>query len=160
MEHLLQNRMYFAPPCAIQPVDSDGNCQWKALSWACFGTDQKYAQIRHRVCNEIKNNWQHYKGFILDSDSYLQKMSKDGTWGDHCTLNAFCNVYEQHVLVLDARNESPMMLEPTRNKNNVKASQWVVIVYDHIKMHYSSVHPYYASPTSLFLRKLKSHHLP
>ena len=157
MEEVFNNRMYFSPPCGVQRIDTDGNCQWKALSWACFGTTNNHAQIRHRVCAEIQNNWSHYKDFVLDQESYVQKMSKQGAWGDHCTLNAFCNVYEQHVLIM-CKGQPPLMIQPTRNVHGIKANQWLVVVYDHGSMHYNSVNPYYASPTSLFIRKTKSNH--
>ncbi len=150
----LADRMHFSPACSIHPIDSDGNCQWKALSWACFGDTHHHVQIRNRVCNEIRTHWSHYKDFVVNADTYVHEMSKIGTWGDHCTLVAFCNVYDQHLLVM-RNNQEPIMVQPASTNTDVKASQWIVVVYNQVKNHYSSVYPYYASPTGLFLGKVR-----
>lgn len=142
----------------MQRIDTDGNCQWKSLSWACFGDTTHHAQIRSRVCKEIQNNWSHYKYFVTNSDTYVQKMQMLGTWGDHCTLTAFCNVYNQHVLLLRV-NDTPVLIAPSNAADrHVKANEWLVLVYDRSAMHYCSVTPYYSSPTSSYLREVQSKH--
>lgn len=157
MDKKLNNSLLFFPPCRVHPIDADGNCQWKSLSWACFGTPKYHQKIRNRVCIEIETNWSHYGDFIVDEakENYVRHMSKAGSWGDHCTLAAFCNVYHQFVLLMDFDNP-PVMVKPRQEKKKVKASEWLVITYDNSKMHYSSVDPYYSSPTSKFLRRISS----
>lgn len=127
------------------------------MSWACFGTTEYHAQIRNRVCSEIQSHWDFYNEFILDEErkNYLANMRKTGTWGDHRTLQAFCNVYNQHVCLMDLEGK-PILVKPSKEKKNVKASEWLVITYDKYSMHYDSVDPYYSSPTAKMVRRAQS----
>lgn len=142
-------RFGFVPPCDVSSIDADGNCQFKALSKSCFGTDNRHLRIRRTVCDYMEQNWDHYKESVT-TPNYLQRMRTAGTWGDHLTLDAFANAYDEQVIVMRA-NDTPNLIQPRTSAKNHK--DWKAVVYS--GSHYSACDPWFATPTQQYIEKWK-----
>jgi hypothetical protein len=74
-----------------QEMVDDGNCQFRALSSECYGTQRWHVAIRNRVVDHMLRNSDDFEIYFADRrafDSYLSSMRETGTWGDELTLRA------------------------------------------------------------------------
>mmetsp|Transcript_30332 Transcript_30332/g.70546 ORF Transcript_30332/g.70546 Transcript_30332/m.70546 type:complete len:144 (-) Transcript_30332:132-563(-) len=70
-----------------RPVRGDGNCQFRALADQLYGSEEHHATIREQVVQQLQVRAERYCGFVPGSfKGYLAEMARDGTWGDHVTL--------------------------------------------------------------------------
>jgi hypothetical protein len=91
----------------------DGNCMFRALSHQLLQVDQTeqgYAEVRARVCQEISQNSDNYKPFISESfDLYLERMQRDKFYGGNIELVAFSRAYNRNVYVFQV-NSPPWLI--------------------------------------------------
>jgi hypothetical protein len=45
-------------------VEKDGNCLFRALSFAIYENQTKHFLIRNQVVDHIINNWEQYENFL------------------------------------------------------------------------------------------------
>ena len=145
-------QLSFCPPCSAGRTDADGNCQFKALSTSCFGTDNRHLRIRRVVCDYMERNWDKYKESVTTSD-YVDRMRRPGTWGDHLTLDAFCNAYGENVIVMRPDGSPTLLQSRTGASSN---GDWKAIVYSASRHHYTCCDPWFATPTSQYIEKWKA----
>ncbi|KAG5515545.1 hypothetical protein RHGRI_036551 [Rhododendron griersonianum] len=70
-------------------IQGDGNCQFRALSDQFYRTPEHHKFVRQEVVNQLKSCPEVYEGYVpMAYGDYLKKMSKNGEWGDHVTLQA------------------------------------------------------------------------
>lgn len=72
-------------------VKTDGNCQFRALSYQLYESEDKYGHVRKIVCDQMQEHHKLYKDYICDEDwtRFMNRMRRDCEWGDHVTLQAF-----------------------------------------------------------------------
>ena len=82
----------------VEPVAGDGHCQYRSLAFFLDGSDARHADVRRRVCAFLEQHAKHYAPFVHDEPwgAYLSRM-KTCAWGDHLTLQAFCDCYGRSV---------------------------------------------------------------
>ena len=79
----------------------NGNCQFSAL---CFllqriGVHRSPQSLREEIVRDLQENPDNIEGIPLELyaavpwETYLSQMVKDGTYGDHITLQAAANIY-------------------------------------------------------------------
>ncbi|KAK9842213.1 hypothetical protein WJX81_000852 [Elliptochloris bilobata] len=91
-------------------VKGDGNCQFRALSDQLYGTGAHYAALRQLAVEQLAACSQWYSEFVAgDYHSYLSGMARDGTWGDHLTLQAVADRLGLRIVVLSTFEESPVI---------------------------------------------------
>ncbi|KAG1354944.1 putative RuBisCO large subunit-binding protein subunit alpha, chloroplastic [Cocos nucifera] len=89
-------------------VQGDGNCQllqrcdtFRALSDQFYRTTEHHKFVRQQVVNQLKSHPEIYDGYVpMAYDEYLKKMSKNGEWGDHVTLQAAADSYGVRIFIL------------------------------------------------------------
>ena len=81
------------------PVSGDGSCQFRALSYAMWGSDERHGEVRRKVCDQLEKEHATYSPYVIDESwaSYLKRMHDHSTWGDHLTLQAFADAYKRPV---------------------------------------------------------------
>ena len=70
-------------------MEDDGNCQFRALSAECFGTQEWHQGIRRRVADHIAAHDADFRPFFSGAeafDEYVSHMRESGTWGDELTV--------------------------------------------------------------------------
>lgn len=81
-------------------VPGDGNCQFHSLS--VFFDSYDHSAMRQIICKFIHRNKTIFQEDILNLgydnvDKYILEMSRNGTWGDGITLQAFCMIFRVNV---------------------------------------------------------------
>mmetsp|Transcript_123212 Transcript_123212/g.218252 ORF Transcript_123212/g.218252 Transcript_123212/m.218252 type:complete len:382 (+) Transcript_123212:56-1201(+) len=85
----------------IRPVAADGNCQFRALSAQLCGDEEHHATLRARVAAQLRERRERYENFVHESyDQYVDRMSRNGEWGDNVTLQAASDVLGCEIRVL------------------------------------------------------------
>lgn len=71
-------------------VEGDGNCQFRAVSDQLYGEQEHHGLVRSMCVDQLLCAAERYRDYVLAEsfDGYVQKMSMDGEWGDHVTLQA------------------------------------------------------------------------
>merc|ERR1712039_497278 len=82
-----------------QKVIGDGNCQFRALSVVLFGDEDHHVMIRQSIVEQLRLMHERYEGFVHEPfDEYLERMARDGSWGDHVTLQAAADIFACAVI--------------------------------------------------------------
>jgi hypothetical protein len=72
----------------------DSNCtppipQFRALSDQLYQTPDHHEFVREQIISQLKTNRDAYDGYVpMAYDDYLEKVARNGEWGDHVTLQA------------------------------------------------------------------------
>ena len=148
MQHCLESWDVIYPSASLKRIAADGNCQFRALSWALYGTEDRHRDVRVSVCDYMHRNIARYVQYMVDAAAYVSGMRRQGTYGDRVSLQAFCDAYRSNVMVV---SENAVSLVNARRKS---PASYLVVTY-HNGCHYNAVTPYHASPTPHFLRQLR-----
>ena len=137
-KHLLAQRLSFRRLQTVETV-ADGNCQFRALSYELFGTDEHHVKVRTVAVAWLAEHGATYSGFVGDEAEwweYLGRMREPGEWGDELTLRAVSDAYGVvlHVITSE-RDYFNILYEPkvARPPNRHAFLAYVAPV------HYSSV---------------------
>lgn len=92
------------------PVKGDGNCQFRALAQQLHGGEDPHRSVRARVLQQLKVNADHYAPFVHEPFArYLERMARDGEWGDHVTLQAASDTFGVQINVFTDMPEAPLV---------------------------------------------------
>jgi len=96
----------------LRPVEADGNCQFRALSVQLCGDEAQHAVLRKRVTQHLRDRRERFEGYMLgEFEEYLERMERDGEWGDNVTLQAASDILSRDILVLTDRAGTSELLE-------------------------------------------------
>ncbi|CAE8640257.1 unnamed protein product [Polarella glacialis] len=99
----------------LRPVMADGNCQFRALSAQLFDfSEAQHEKVRELVVGQLRAKPTWYEGYVQGCyDEYVERLAKNGEWGDHVTLQAASDVLgcEIHVLT-DLPGSACVELQP------------------------------------------------
>ncbi len=120
--------------------EGGGNCLFHTLS-----THLKidYKQLRYDSVNYIINSWERFKDFALNPITllpfcskieYEEYMKKDGSWGDHLSLLALCELYQVNAILIISENNK--ISEPI--KINVGSDINILIRFNS-EFHYEAI---------------------
>lgn len=85
----------------------DGNCQFRSLSWALFGTPKHYSRIRKTAIDYMQRNRNYFQAFLGEEFRvYVQMMSHDQVWGDELTLRAICEAFGICINVITSEHDN------------------------------------------------------
>ena len=86
-----------------QPVSivGDGNCFFRSVSHQLYGTEDCHPQIRALAIQQLINFPEYFVEYITEQSwlSYLQNMSRLGTWADHIVIQAVANTNNLRINV-------------------------------------------------------------
>ncbi|XP_060201508.1 OVARIAN TUMOR DOMAIN-containing deubiquitinating enzyme 12-like isoform X1 [Lycium barbarum] len=119
-------------------VQGDGNCQFRALSDQFYRTPEHHKFVRQQIVTQLKAHPEIYEGYVpMAYDEYLKRMSENGEWGDHVTLQAAADSYGVKVFVLTSFKDTYYIeILPKDQKSNrvIYLSFWA-------EVHYNSIYP-------------------
>eukprot|EP00933_Yihiella_yeosuensis_P073086 TRINITY_DN8165_c0_g2_i1.p1 TRINITY_DN8165_c0_g2~~TRINITY_DN8165_c0_g2_i1.p1 ORF type:complete len:190 (-),score=26.30 TRINITY_DN8165_c0_g2_i1:22-591(-) len=117
-----------------RPVHGDGNCQFRALADQLYGSQDHHASVREQVVDQLESFSERYQGFVPGKFAdYVQEMAKDGTWGDHVTLQAVADALGVRIHVLtDHLSDAFIEVVPREQKSSkvLKLSFWAEVHYN------------------------------
>ncbi|EPS67633.1 hypothetical protein M569_07143, partial [Genlisea aurea] len=119
-------------------VEGDGNCQFRALSDQFYRTPEHHKFVREQIVNQLKWWPEIYEGYVpMGYERYLEKISKNGEWGDHVTLQAAADFYGIKILVITSFKDTCYIeILPA-----VQKSQRVIFLSFWAEVHYNSIYP-------------------
>ncbi|KAK8947901.1 hypothetical protein KSP40_PGU015657 [Platanthera guangdongensis] len=119
-------------------VQGDGNCQFRALSDQFYRTPEHHKFVRQQVLEQLESHPRIYEGYVpMEYKEYLQKISKNGEWGDHVTLQAAADSYGVKIFVLTSFKDTcyiEIMPVDEKSKRVIFLSFWA-------EVHYNSIYP-------------------
>lgn len=122
---------------SIQAVESDGNCQFRAVSHQLYGSTQHHALIRSTVIAYLDLERDYFAQFVIDGlekfDEYLQYKSKNGAWGDDVELQAVSEIYSRPIEIYAYGNT------PLRTFHEVSNGRGALRLAYHGGSHYNSI---------------------
>jgi hypothetical protein len=96
---LMKERLCFLNLRMVE-MDDDGNCQFRAISYELFGSQQHHHVVRTRIVTHLRAH-SHMFSFYVGEDEewlrYLEKMSRKQTWGDELTLTAASQAFHVNI---------------------------------------------------------------
>ncbi|CAL6435044.1 unnamed protein product [Bathycoccus prasinos] len=139
-ERQLLRRRLFWRGLRENEVDGDGNCQFRAIADQLYGSSDRYAEVRANIVEHLRSNSSRYSAFVPDSyDTYIEKVGRDGTWGDHLTLQAASNVYRLEIRVYTSYDRNwERVIRPT-DDGDIRGTPIQLSFY--AELHYNSVYP-------------------
>ncbi|GAB5591375.1 hypothetical protein Unana1_06275 [Umbelopsis nana] len=80
----------------------DGNCLFRALSDQYYGTDKHHAEIRHKICQFLRENEGSYQMFVEDDQTFswhVDNMENLGVFGGNMELAAFAKLEKVDIKI-------------------------------------------------------------
>ncbi|TVU30252.1 hypothetical protein EJB05_21862, partial [Eragrostis curvula] len=123
---------------AEHKVKGDGNCQFRALSDQLYQSPDHHEFVREQIINQLKSNRDAYDGYVpMAYDEYLDKVSRNGEWGDHVTLQAAADKYGVKIFVMTSFKDTCYIeIQPKVQKSNK-----VILLSFWAEVHYNSIYP-------------------
>ena len=85
----------------ITDVERDGNCFFRCLSQALYGSEEKHREIRRAIVQTLEKGEelfsQHVDG---DYSDHVQKMSENAVWATQAEIFAASATYDMDIFVL------------------------------------------------------------
>jgi len=118
-------------------VRGDGNCQFRALADQLFSDQERHAEIRGAVVDQLQRDADAYSVFVgEDYGSYVRDMSRQTTWGDHITLQAAADLYGVSMCVISSYKDNFVIeIQP-----KLKRSERVLWISFWAEVHYNSIY--------------------
>ena len=72
------------------PIDDDGNCLFRALSYELVRTDIFYPVLRHMIADYMEDHQSEYSllGGAQEFEGYVAGMRQNRVWGDELCVHA------------------------------------------------------------------------
>ncbi|KDP30467.1 hypothetical protein JCGZ_16146 [Jatropha curcas] len=119
-------------------VQGDGNCQFRALSDQLYRSAEHHKVVRERVLFQLKSCPEKYEGYVpMAYGEYLKKMSKNGEWGDHVTLQAAADSFGVKIFVITSFKDTcyiEILPDDKKSERVIFLSFWA-------EVHYNSIYP-------------------
>lgn len=111
----------------VHKIQGDGNCQFRAIAdqlpllgvtKADGGGNYSHEELRRLAAEHININRSSYASHIEGEgvDSYIARISLDGTWGDELTMRALSRFFEINIVVIPS-DGSKIIINRARTDN-------------------------------------------
>ena len=83
-------------------IIGDGNCLFRCFSYFLYNSQNFHMKIRKSIVQNVANDWENKKLYIigneyyqtvLNSEDYIELMSKYGTYGTKMEIQSFAEIY-------------------------------------------------------------------
>ena len=105
----------------LRVTQGDGNCQFRAISYQLFGSEDLYDMVRERSVSYLAENRRDYEEFLggrEDFEKYCSQMRRDKTWGDEMTLCGACSAFECVINVITSESSNWFLQYWPKDGNN------------------------------------------
>ncbi|CAO2829820.1 OVARIAN TUMOR DOMAIN-containing deubiquitinating enzyme 12 [Amaranthus tricolor] len=124
-------------------VSGDGNCQFRALSDQMFKSPDYHKVVRKEVVKQLKEHKSLYESYVpMKYKHYYKKMSKNGEWGDHLTLQAAADKFAAKICLLTSFRDT-CFIEIVPQDQAPKRELWLSFWSE---VHYNSLYELRAMP--------------
>ena len=118
-------------------VRGDGNCQFRAIADQLFRDQERHAECRAAVVQQLQRERDHYSVFVPENyDAYVAEMARETSWGDHITLQAAADAYGVGMCIISTYKDNFVIEIIPR----VKRSERVLWISFWAEVHYNSIY--------------------
>ena len=126
--------------CEEVPTQGDGNCQFRALSFGLYGSEDRHAEVRANIVQHLRENPERYFAFPETDEEvfadFVNRMSRDREWGGARTLRAFEQSYRRGVRVLSDNEQNSVI-----NHMREGLQEDVITITHYGEVHYNGAKP-------------------
>ena len=74
----------------LRPISGDGNCMFRALAMAMYGSESFHDRVRQLLATYIEKNSKYFKKYLTSGtmEAHLKRLKELGQWGTHMELKA------------------------------------------------------------------------
>ena len=86
-----------------KPIKGDGNCQFRAVADQLWGDEDKYYTVKQCAIHDLETNHRRDPEFMWptsEHDGYIDRLKRNGTYGDDLTLHAIANDMGIRIIVI------------------------------------------------------------
>lgn len=118
----------------IVDQSGDGNCLFRAISHQIYGDPGHHGIVRAKTVEYLLLERAYFSGYVAGSfDDYIQRLSRDGVWGDHIELQAMAELYNRPIQIFAYSTEPFRTFDcGPRNAQPIRLSY-------HFRSHYNSI---------------------
>lgn len=120
-------------------VRGDGACQFRAIADQLFSDEELHRYVRRVVVRQLQTHRSKYEGYTEGEtfDAYVDRMARDGTWGDNVTLQAAADAFGVPVyLVTSFPTGLCVEVQPEREDRRFSHAIWLSFWAE---VHYNSL---------------------
>eukprot|EP00466_Bigelowiella_natans_P012249 jgi/Bigna1/86001/estExt_fgenesh1_pg.C_70228 len=93
---------------SIRPMAGDGNCLFRSISYQIYGDAKHHSLLREKCMDYVEAERNFFSNYIDgDAKVYIQRMRRDGEWGDNVEIQALSEIYSRRVEIY-AYSAEPM----------------------------------------------------
>ncbi len=136
-EHSFQDPFQFPitqPPTECEPIEKDGNCLFRALSFFVTGSQDFHIFLRETICNFLESNFE-----LMDLEpNYVasSKMRSSSTWGTDMEIFAAASLLNTRIFVYTEFGPSWKWLLHSPLNSNVDNNSPALYINHARKNHY------------------------
>lgn len=107
--------------------------QFRSLAHQFLGTQDAHAIVRATIINQLTYFSERYQSYVPDDyANYTTTMARDGTWGDHVTLQAASDAFNARIVILTSYTDTSFVeLQPSASVECVAfLSFWAELHYN------------------------------
>eukprot|EP00929_Paragymnodinium_shiwhaense_P067228 TRINITY_DN33850_c0_g1_i1.p1 TRINITY_DN33850_c0_g1~~TRINITY_DN33850_c0_g1_i1.p1 ORF type:complete len:232 (+),score=48.72 TRINITY_DN33850_c0_g1_i1:70-765(+) len=85
---------------SVKTMQADGNCLFRALAYGMNRKEDQHKLVRAQIIEQLRATPERYMYFVHEAyEEYVERMSRDGEYGDHVTLQAAADALRREILV-------------------------------------------------------------
>lgn len=118
---------------------SDGNCLFRSVSHQVYGNAEYHQMVREKCMMYITSEREFFSGYIAEQfEEYVERMMRDGEWGDHVEIQALSELYNRPVEIY-AYSPVPMRTYQAPSTSSSLSPPPPIRLSYHFQSHYNSV---------------------
>jgi len=113
----------------------DGNCLFRAISQAVYGTEDKHVELRKQAIGYINDNQDTLLGFIHDNETfkqYIKRLSQNGEFAGELEIAALKEVIHRPIYVYSNEHNTLSGVNTDLNGDNIATDIILLNYFDEI----------------------------
>jgi len=83
----------------IAPIEGDGNCLFRSVSYQIYGDDQYHHIVREKCMDYMETERHYFEPYVVgDMDDFMRYLAakrRNAVWGDDPEVQALCELYDR-----------------------------------------------------------------
>ena len=131
-------------PNSVTKIQGDGNCFFRAISFALSGTEDNHMQLRMATVNYLLQNGNKFNGFLrqgfVNVEEYVvqERMFDCGTWATEVEIMAVAHMLKTDIYTFDDINNWYIFCASFVDREVVRSDE-AIYLYHRQRVHYDVV---------------------
>mmetsp|Transcript_1964 Transcript_1964/g.3471 ORF Transcript_1964/g.3471 Transcript_1964/m.3471 type:complete len:316 (-) Transcript_1964:656-1603(-) len=137
----------------VVPMDSDGNCLFRAVAHQVYGDVERHDIVRSDCCDYLEKNRPRFEPLLESGgfEAYVENKRKPQVWGDDPEIRAMEELYDRPMMIFvasgDGTQTEPLKLhfEGDLPSDEEMGDYTPICLSFHGNNHYNSVIPHFVN---------------